>query len=101
MRKRFLVVAGALCVFGVSLAGQAKPSIQGVWRSVEVTIANANPAPGTLPKGTHTNLQPGLLIFTGKYDSTISDTAAKPRPRTPFKVAGKPTAEEMQSQWGL
>jgi hypothetical protein len=100
MAKRLFVVVAVLGFIGVSLVAQSKPSIQGVWRVVEVTITNPNPAPGGLPKGTHTNLQPALLIFTGKHYSTTTDTAAKPRPTTGFNVAGKPTAEEMQSQWG-
>jgi hypothetical protein len=100
MSKRLLVVVAVLGLISVSLIGQSKPSIQGVWRVVEVTITNPNPNPASLPKGTHTNVQPALLIFTGKHYSGVTDTAAKPRPTTPFKVAGKPTAEEMQSQWG-
>lgn len=100
MAKKILVVVAVLGLTSVFLFAQSKPSIQGVWRVVEVTITNPNPAPGLLPKGTHTNLQPSLLIFTGKHYSSITDTAAKPRPTGGFKVAGKPTAEEMQSQWG-
>jgi len=100
MAKRLFVVVAVLALTGIMVFGQSKPSIQGVWRTVEVTITNPNPAPGLLPKGTHTNLQPSLLIFTGKHYSTVTDTAAQPRPTAAFKVAGKPTAEEMQAQWG-
>jgi hypothetical protein len=98
-RKLFVVVA-VLGLISVSLMGQSKPSIQGVWRLVEITITNPNPPAAGLSKGTHTNLPPGLLIFTGKHYSTIAETGTKSRPATPFKVAGKPTAEEMQAQWG-
>ena len=100
MRSRMVLVVAGLCLISVSLIGQSKPSIQGVWRPVEVTITNPNPNPAGLGKGTHTNLQPALLIFTAKHYSQLIDTAGKPRPTTPFKVAGKPTAEEMQAQWG-
>jgi hypothetical protein len=79
---------------------QSKSSIQGAWRVVEVTVTSPNPPPGSRPKGTYTDLQPSLLIFTGKHYSQMNDTAIKPRPTTAFKVAGKPTAEEMQAQWG-
>jgi hypothetical protein len=100
--KRLLVVVVGILALGLSALGQSTPSIQGVWRVVEVTIVE--PAPGGsalgLPKGTHTNVQPGLLIFTGKHYSNVGDLAAKPRPTAPFKVAGKPTADEMQSLWG-
>jgi hypothetical protein len=98
-RKLFVVVA-ALAFGGLSLVAQSKPSIQGVWRVVEVTITSPTPTPGGLPKGTHSNVQPSLLIFAGKHYSTLSDTAAKPRPASGFKVTDKPTAEEMATQWG-
>ena len=100
MVNRIVVAAAVLFVTSVSLVGQGKPSIQGVWRPVEVTITNPTPNPQGLGKGTHTNLQPALLIFTGKHYSQVLDTAGKPRPTGAFKVPTKPTAEEMQAQWG-
>ena len=100
MTRRLCVVVAVLGITGVSVLGQSKPSIQGVWRVVEVTVTNPNPAPGGRPKGTHTNVQPALLIFTAKHYSTVTDTAATPRPTTPFKVPEKPTAEEMTAAWG-
>jgi hypothetical protein len=100
MAKKLFVVVMVLAFSGLSLSAQSKPSIQGVWRPVEATITNPNPAPRGLGKGTHTNLQPALLIFTGKHYSQILDTAGKPRPTGGFKVADKPSAEEMESQWG-
>jgi len=78
--------------------GQSKPSIQGVWRAVEVTITNPKPAADLLPTGTHTNIQPGVVIFTAKHFAGIIDIAGKPRPT--FRVRTKPTAQEMQSIWG-
>ena len=100
MAKKLFVVVGILTFAAIGVLGQSKPSIQGVWRTVEVTVTNPNPAPGLRARGTYTDLQPSLLIFTAKHYSTTTDTAVKPRPTTPFKVAAKPTAEEMQSQWG-
>ena len=102
MANRLIVVVGILALAGLSAHGQSKPSIQGVWRNVEVTITNPDGSgnPAGLGKGTHTALQPGLLIVSGKHYSLMIDTAAKPRPTTPFKVLQKPTHEEMQSQWG-
>ena len=100
MANRLFVVVGILAFAGLSAQGQSKPSIQGVWRPVEVTITNPNPSPAGLGKGTHTNVQPALVIFTGKHYSQILDTAGKPRPTTPFKVAQKPTSEEMAAHWG-
>lgn len=99
MTNKLFVVVGILVVGTITALGQMPPSIQGVWRRVEVTVTNPNPAPGALAKGTHTNLQPGLLIFTGKHYSVQIDGAAHPRPA--FKVPAKPTAEEMSAGWGL
>jgi hypothetical protein len=98
-RKHFVVVA-VLTLAGHTLLGQSAPSIQGVWRPIEVTVVTPGAGANALGKGTHANLQPGLLIFTAKHYSTLTDTAATPRPTTGFKVAGKPTPEEMQAQWG-
>jgi hypothetical protein len=98
MAKRSFVVVAVLGLFGVSLLAQSKPSIQGVWRRVETTVTNPNPPSGALAKGTHTNVQPGLLIFTAKHYSVQVDGAAKQRP--PIKVPAKPTPEEMQAAWG-
>lgn len=98
--KHLFVVLAVLTLSGYTLLGQSAPSIQGVWRPVEVTIVTPGPGSNALGKGTHTNLQPGLLIFTARHYSTITDTGATPRPTTGFKAAGKPTPEEMQSQWG-
>jgi hypothetical protein len=98
---RFVVLAAVLTVGGVVGLAQSKSSIQGVWRKVEVTVTNPNPnAANTFAKGTHTDVQPGLVIFTAKHYSAVNDTAGKPRPKASFKVQGKPTAEEMQAQWG-
>jgi hypothetical protein len=95
--------------------GQSKPSIQGVWRFVELSV----PAPtaassgddarrtagrrdpfGAFPHGTHTSLQPGLAIFTGRYYSRIADTAARPRPTTGDTIPGEPTLDELRARWG-
>ena len=100
MTKRLFVVVTVLSAINAMGLGQTKPSLQGVWRAVEVTVTNPNPPPNTLPKGTHTNIQPQLLIFTGKHYSLTADIAAEHRPTTPFKEQGKPTVEELQARWG-
>lgn len=99
MAKRLLLVVAVVGLVSISLIGQSKPSIQGVWRPVEVTITSPKPVGRGLPKGTHTNLQPALLTITGKHYSFIADTAASPRPVTPFKVAAEPTREEAVARW--
>ena len=87
MAIRFIVVAAVLTVSGVVGLAQSKPSLQGVWRKVEVTITNPNPTPGTF-EGHTTDVQPGLLIFTAKHFSNVNDTAAKPRPKTRSRCRG-------------
>lgn len=98
MTKRILALCAVLGLVSSFLIAQSKPSIQGAWRRVETTVTNPNPAPDALPKGTHTNVQPGLLIFTAKHYSVQIDGAAKPRPA--IKNPAKPTAEELNAAWG-
>jgi Lipocalin-like domain len=98
--KKLFVVVAVLALINAMVLAQTKPSVQGVWKAVEITITNPNPPPNSLPKGTHTNIQPYLLIFTGKHYSVTADLAAEPRPTTPVKEQGKPTLEELQSRWG-
>ena len=103
MAKRMLTLIVLVAVV-LPVSAQPKQSIQGVWRVVEITITDS-PAGrrdpfGAFPAGTHTNFQPELVIFTGRHFSRTTDTAAKPRPTTPYKTPGKPTLEELQAEWG-
>jgi hypothetical protein len=100
MTKRLLIVLAMVALITPFVRGQAKPSIQGVWRAVEITVTNPNPGPNGFQRGTHTNVQPELLIFTGKHYSVVGDTGAQARPTTPMAVPGKPTLEELQTRWG-
>lgn len=100
MTRKIFVVVAVLALTGLSLMAQTKRSIQGVWQPVEVTITNPDHQYDSLPQGTHTHLQPVLLIFTAKHYSFVGDTAAHPRPTTPCKVSGKPTLEEAVGRWG-
>jgi len=97
--RKLLIVVVVLAFSGLPVLGQSKPSIQGVWRVVEVTITNPAPARGW-QKGTHTDVQPGMLFFAGRHYSIITDVGTKPRPTTPVKVQGKPTLEETLERWG-
>ena len=96
------VVVAAL--LQVPMTAQSTSSIQGVWRTVELTItdsaAGRNDPFGAFAAGTHTSLQPELMIVTARHYSRTTDTAAQPRPTTAFKTPGKPTVEELQAQWG-
>ena len=103
MAKRILTLIVLVAVV-MPASAQSKPSIEGVWRVVERTITDS-PAGrqdpfGAFPVGTHTTLQPELMIFTGRHYSRTTDTAARPRPTTPYKTPGKPTLEELQAEWG-
>jgi len=112
--KRMLLLILLLALV-LPIAGQTKPSIQGVWRFVELTVPasttqpNDNPGGavanrqdpfGAFRDGTYASLQPGLAIFTSKHYSRTTDTAATPRPTTPYKRPGSPTVEEQQAEWG-
>jgi hypothetical protein len=99
-----LLVLVVLAGLATPTANQSVTSIQGVWRVVERTIpastADRRDPFGAFSKGTHTDLQPELMIFTAKHYSRTTDTAAQPRPTTGYKVPGKPTLEELQAEWG-
>lgn len=103
MAKRLLTLI-LLAAVVLPMSAQSKPSIQGVWRAVEVTVTES-PAGrrdpfGAFPAGTHTRFQPSLMIFTSRHYSRTTDTAAEPRPTAPYKTPGKPTVEELQAEWG-
>ena len=103
MLKR-MFVPFVLVSVTMSIAAQSKPSIEGVWRMVELTITDS-PAGrrdpfGAYGVGTHTRLQPDLMIFTAKHYSRTTDTGAEPRPTIPYTVPGKPTLDELQAEWG-
>ncbi len=73
MTKRFFVVVAAIGLIGVSLIGQAKPSIQGVWRAQEmVWVGGANPA-------TAKNPQPYFRIYTAKHFSLVGVMSGEAR----------------------
>ena len=93
-----------LVAVAMPLSAQPKPSIEGAWSVVERTITDSpagrqDPFDG-FPVGTHTTLQPELMIFTGRHYSRTTDTAAQPRPTTPYKTPDKPTLAELQAEWG-
>ena len=101
--KRIVTLAVLLAVV-MPMSARSSQSLQGVWRAVERTITDSRPGRqdpfGAFPVGTHTNIQPELMIFTAKHFSRTTDTAAQPRPTKPYKAPGKPTLEELQAEWG-
>ena len=72
-----IVLAGLV----TPVAGQSTTSIQGVWRVVERTIpastAERRDPFGTFSEGTHTNLQPELLIFTAQVEKNFTRLSIK------------------------
>lgn len=101
MRKLFVVIGILALTRHSVLLGQTNQSIQGVWRAVEVTITNPIPPRGnTHAKGTHTNVQPELLIFTAKHYSLMADLGVEPRPTSGGAARGESTLEELQGRWG-
>ena len=94
MKKFVFALLGAVgLVSNLALAGQsAQPSIQGVWKIVEATIAG--PAARTIAFGD----RPNLTIITAKHYSRVEIQSDGPRPALPD--AAKATADELRAVWG-
>lgn len=79
---------------GVNPAAQSKnPSIQGVWQTVEVTIAGASPRTITV-----TEPKQYVTIITAKHYSRTEVQAETPRPA--LADVAKATADELRAVWG-
>ena len=96
MATRLSVFVVVLGLTGVVLLGQAKPSIQGVWRVQERVITGENPSSTNTP-------QPGIYVYTARHYSVVQIPGTSARPQVPpVKVAGKPTDAEkiaIYPQW--
>lgn len=93
MKTLLLAALGAGLVSSPAFAGQsAPPSIQGVWKIVEATIAG--PTPRTIAFGD----RPNLTIITAKHYSRVEIQSDGPRPALPD--AAKATADELRAVWG-
>jgi len=87
-----LVAMLLLTVHGV--AGQSKSgSLQGVWQTVEVTIAGSTPRTIAIPRP-----GPWVTIITAKHYSRTEVQAEGPRPILPD--IAKATADELRAVWG-
>lgn len=91
MTKRLFVGLFILASAAVAF-GQAKPSIQGVWRVTETVGGRGTASPTA--KNAHP--QPGLYIFTAKHYSLTRETGDKPR--VAAKDLAKPSLAELQEQ---
>jgi hypothetical protein len=93
MKRLFLsAIAAALPTLTTGVANPPNAgSIQGSWRTVEVTL------PG--PNGrVFTNIQPNLTIVTAKHYSRVEVHAESPRPTV--EDAAHATADELRAVWG-
>ena len=87
-------VLAVAAIGGLSAAVTSRsmsPSIEGVWRAVEVTTTG--PAARTI-----TSLQPNLSIITAKHYSHIDIHADGPR--RALADAAKASADELREAWG-
>src|SRR6476659_5561423 len=93
MTSRVLVSLFALTLLpGAGPAGDSRASaIQGVWKTVEVTVAG--PAAQTFR-----NVQPNLTILTGSHYARVEVHADSSRPV--IADAAKATADELRATWG-
>jgi hypothetical protein len=85
-------IVAVTAVAGVTgFAALRSPSIEGVWRTVEVTTSG--PAARTI-----SSLQPNLAIITAKHYSRLEIHADGPRPS--LSDAANATADELRQVWG-
>jgi hypothetical protein len=85
-------IIGFVAIGGLAgFASISKPSIEGVWRPIEIKI----PGPGAR---TITPDQPSLDVITAKHYSRVEIHATGPRPSV--TDATKATADELRQAWG-
>src|SRR5436190_21747004 len=80
MKKTVLALAVTGAFVCALFSQSTTPSIQGVWRVVEVTTTGPNGSTDTAP-------QPSIYIYTGKYYSMMRVNGTAPRPDLPADLA--------------
>ena len=95
VRQAFgLVIGVALMAPSSGAVSQSKSgSIQGVWQTVEITIAGPTPRTITIPEP-----RPYLTIITARYYSRTEVQSEDPRPV--IADVAKATADELRTVWG-
>jgi hypothetical protein len=95
VKKLFVAFVGVVLLAPyVRVAGQSKSgSLQGVWQTVEITIAGPSPRTITIPEP-----RPYFTIITPRYYSRTEVQAEGPRPILPD--VAKATADELRTVWG-
>jgi hypothetical protein len=92
VRKLLFVALAVGLLTGRGIAGPSKrDSIQGVWRTVEVTMTG--PAARTIIQ-----IPPNLTILTARHYSRINIDAEAPRPI--LADVTKASADELRAAWG-
>jgi hypothetical protein len=71
-----ILLIGSVAAQNSAAQSQAKPQVEGVWKIAEVLMPSQNPAekPTSI-----TDPQPGLIIFTKGYYSSMAVRARQPR----------------------
>ena len=95
MKRAFVLLMGAaLVAMSADVVGQSKSGpLQGVWQTVEIAIAGANPRTITV-----TAPQQYLTIITAKHYSRTEVQADGPR--AIIADVSKATADELRAVWG-
>src|SRR5215471_18200380 len=95
MRKALLPLVGVALLLGHnSPSAQSKASpLLGVWQTVEIVVAGANPRTFTIPEP-----RPYLTIITVKHYSRTEVQAEAPR--QVLADPSKATADELRAVWG-
>jgi hypothetical protein len=92
VKKISLIVLTLGVLIGQRVAGQTRPSLQGVWHVVEATIAG--PAARTIAFAD----RPNLTVFTGKHYSRVEVQVDGSRPV--LADASKASADQLRAVWG-
>ena len=92
-RFLFLGLTAAFLAIQQTEAQSKRPSIQGVWQTVEVTITG--PGARTIRIA---EPRPNLIILTARHYSQIHDDAERPRPI--LANVTKASADELRAAWG-
>lgn len=85
-------LSAVAALLSASPAGSSSPAVlQGVWKTIEVTVAGP-----TVQR--FTNVQPNLTILTGSHYARVEVHADSPRPL--IADVAKASADELRATWG-
>jgi len=81
----------AAVVATIGTAGQSKPSVQGAWKTVAITVTG--PSARTL-----SSLQPNLTVLSARHYARVEVQSDGPRPLLPDITNA--TADQLRAVWG-